>query len=140
MAEEQTKIEKVRSQLKALEYDSEHAGQTADALDNLPVFWSFWEDSGEPEGLFKHQYLLFTNSSAVFHIKPVMMYNDGRKLQIERRLDDPRYDDKEFAVLLEMVKRGRAFSEVQHDKRFTTGIMLELRRTVMSQSWSVGQA
>ena len=38
MAEEQTKIERVRSQLKALEYDSEHAGQTADALDNLPVF------------------------------------------------------------------------------------------------------
>ena len=80
-----------------------------------------------------------------------MMYNDGRKLQSERRLDDPRYNDKEFEVLLEMVKdpryndkefevllemvkRGRAFSEVQHDKRFTTGIMLELRRTVVSQS------
>ena len=28
----------VRSQLKASEYDSQHAGQTADALDNLPVF------------------------------------------------------------------------------------------------------
>ena len=38
VAEEQTKIEQVRSQLKALECDSEHAGQTADALDNLPVF------------------------------------------------------------------------------------------------------
>ena len=38
VAEEQTKIEQVRSQLTALEYDSEHAVQTADALDNLPVF------------------------------------------------------------------------------------------------------
>ena len=46
----------------------------------------------------------------------------------------PHYDDKEFTVFLEMVKRGKAYSEVQHDKRLTTGIMLELRRTVGSQS------
>ena len=38
VAEEQTKIKQVRSQLKASEYDSQHAGQTADALYNLPVF------------------------------------------------------------------------------------------------------
>ena len=82
MAEEQTKIKQVRSQLKASEYDSQ---QTVDTLDNLPVFWSFWEDPGEPEGLFKHRYLLFTTSTAVFDIKPVMVFADGRELQTKSK-------------------------------------------------------
>ena len=50
------------------------------------------------------------------------------------------YDDKEFMVLFEMVKGGKACSKVQHDKRFTTGFMLELQRSVVNQPWSVGQA
>ena len=85
MAEEQTKNKQVRSQLKASEYDSQHAGQTADTLYNLPVFWSFWEDPGEPEGMFKHRYLLFTTSTAVFDIKSVMVFDDGRELQINSK-------------------------------------------------------
>ena len=52
----------------------------------------------------------------------------------------PRYDDKELMVLLEMVKRGKAYSDVQHYKRCTTGIMLELQRSMVDQSCSVGQA
>ena len=43
------------------------------------------------------------------------------------------YDDKEFMVLFEMVKGGKAYSKVQHDKRFTTGLMLELQRSVVNQ-------
>ena len=50
------------------------------------------------------------------------------------------YDDKEFMVLFEMVKGGKAYSEVQHDKNFITGLMLELQRTVVNQPCSVGQA
>ena len=30
-------------------------------------------------------------------------------------------------VLFEMVEGGKAYSKVQHDKRFTTGLMLELQ-------------
>ena len=45
----------------------------------------------------------------------------------------PLYDDKEFMVLFEMVKRGNAYSKIQHDKRFTTGLMLELQRKVVNQ-------
>ena len=41
----------------------------------------------------------------------------------------PLYDDKELMVLFEMVKGGKAYSKVQHNKRFTTGLMLELHRT-----------
>ena len=52
----------------------------------------------------------------------------------------PRYDDKEFMMLLEMVKRGKAYSKVQHYKRCTTGIMFELQKSMVNQSWSVGQA
>ena len=43
------------------------------------------------------------------------------------------YDDKEFMVLFEMVKGGNAYSKVQHDKRFTTSLMLELQRTVVNR-------
>ena len=43
------------------------------------------------------------------------------------------HDDKEFMVLFEMVKGGKAYSKVQHDKRFNTGLMLELQRTVVNQ-------
>ena len=50
------------------------------------------------------------------------------------------YDDKGFMVLFEMVKGGKAYSKVQDDKRFITGLMLELQRTVMNQPCSVGQA
>ena len=50
------------------------------------------------------------------------------------------YDDKELMVLFEMVKGGKAYSKIQHDKRFTTGLMLELQRSVVNQPWSVGQA
>ena len=50
------------------------------------------------------------------------------------------YDDKKFMVLFEMVKGGKAYSKVQHDKRFTTGLMLELQRTVVNQPCSVDQA
>ena len=52
----------------------------------------------------------------------------------------PRYDDKEFIVLLEMVKRGKAYSKVQHYKRCITGILLDLQRSMVNQSRSVGQA
>ena len=45
----------------------------------------------------------------------------------------PLYDDKEMMALFEMVKGGKAYSKVQHDKRFTAGLMLELQRTVVSQ-------
>ena len=45
----------------------------------------------------------------------------------------PLYDDKEFIVLFEMVKGVKAYSKVQHNKRFTTGLMLELQRTVLNQ-------
>ena len=45
----------------------------------------------------------------------------------------PLYDDKEFMVLFEMVKGGEAYSRVKHDKRFTTGLMLELQGTVVNQ-------
>ena len=45
----------------------------------------------------------------------------------------PLYDDKEFMVLFEMVKGGNAYSKIQHDKRFTTGLMLELQRKVVNQ-------
>ena len=61
----------------------------------------------------------------------MMEENSKSKRKKPRR---PRYDDKEFTVLLEMVKRGKAYSEVQHDKRFTTGIMFELQRTMVNQS------
>ena len=44
-----------------------------------------------------------------------------------KKLKRPLYDDKEFIVLFEMVKRGKAYSKVQHDKRFTTCLMLELQ-------------
>ena len=44
----------------------------------------------------------------------------------------PLYDDKEFMMLFEMVKGGNAYSKVQHDKRFTTGLMLELQITVVN--------
>ena len=50
------------------------------------------------------------------------------------------YNDKEFMVLFEKVNGGKAYSKVQHDKRFTTGLMLELQRSVVNQPWSVGQA
>ena len=45
------------------------------------------------------------------------------------------YDDKEFIVLFEMVKGVKAYSKVQHDKRFTTGLMrmLELQQTDVNQ-------
>ena len=43
------------------------------------------------------------------------------------------YDDKEFMVLFEMVKGGKAYSKVQNDKRFTTGLKLELQGTVVNQ-------
>ena len=52
----------------------------------------------------------------------------------------PIYADKEFMVLFEMVKGGRAYSKVQHDKHFTTGLMLELQRTAVNRHSSVGQA
>ena len=35
----------------------------------------------EPEDLSKHQYLTFITSTAVFDIKPVTVFNDGRELQ-----------------------------------------------------------
>ena len=64
-----------------------------------------------------------------------MVFNDGRELQIKaKKPRRRRCDDKEFTVLLEMVKGGKAYSEVQHNKRFTTGIMLELQRTAVNQS------
>ena len=44
----------------------------------------------------------------------------------------PLYDGKEFMVLFEMVKGGKAYSKVQHDKRFTTDLMLELQKTVVN--------
>ena len=50
-----------------------------------------------------------------------------------KRPKRPLYDDKEFMVLFEMVKGGKAYSKVQHDERFTTGLMLELQRTVVNQ-------
>ena len=50
------------------------------------------------------------------------------------------YDDKEFMVLFEMVKGGKDYSKVQHNKCFTTGLMLELQGTVVHQPWSVRQA
>ena len=43
------------------------------------------------------------------------------------------HDDKEFMVLFEMVKGGKAYSKVQHDKRFTTGLRLELQGTILNQ-------
>ena len=73
--------------------------------------------------MFKHRYLLFTTSTAVFDMKPVRVFDDGRELQINFK--EARYDDEEFMVLLEMVKRGKAYSNVQHYKRCTTGIMFE---------------
>ena len=45
----------------------------------------------------------------------------------------PLYDDKEFMVLFEMVRGGNAYSKVQRNKRFNTGLILELQRTVMNQ-------
>ena len=51
----------------------------------------------------------------------------------------PLYDDKEFMALSEMVKRGKAYSVVQHNERFTTGLVLELQITDVNQPWSVGQ-
>ena len=50
-----------------------------------------------------------------------------------KRLKRPLYDDKEFMVLFEIVKGGSAYSKVQHDKRFTRGLMLELQRTVANR-------
>ena len=50
------------------------------------------------------------------------------------------YDDKEFMVLFEMVKGGKAYSKVQHDKCFTTGLIVGLQGTVVNQPWSVDQA
>ena len=38
----------------------------------------------------------------------------------KRNKPRPLYDDQEIMLLLEMVKRGRAYSNVQHDKRLTT--------------------
>ena len=45
----------------------------------------------------------------------------------QKKPKQPLYDDKEFVVLFDMVKGGKAYSEVQHDKRFTTGIMLDYK-------------
>ena len=52
----------------------------------------------------------------------------------------PLYDDKECMEFFEMVKGGKAYLKVQHDKRFTTGLMLGLQRTIVNQPSSVGQA
>ena len=50
-----------------------------------------------------------------------------------KRPKGPLYDDKEFMVLFEMVKGGKAYSKVQYDKCFTTGLMTELQRTVVNR-------
>ena len=60
-----------------------------------------------------------------------LVFNDGFSFTRHFRIQ---CDDKEFTVLLEMVKSGKAYSDVQHDKCFTAGIMLELQRTVVNQS------
>ena len=62
------------------------------------------------------------------------MFNDEENSKPKRKKPKrPFYDDKEFIVLFEMVKRVKAYSKVQHDKRFTTSLMLELQRTVVNQ-------
>ena len=53
----------------------------------------------------------------------MMDLNSKAKLKKPKR---PLYDDKEFMVLFEMVKGVKAYSKVQHDKRFTAGLVLEL--------------
>ena len=67
----------------------------------------------------------------------MMKENSKEKRKKPKR---PLYDDKEFIVLFETVKGGKTYSKVQHEKRFTTGLMLELQRTVVDYPWSAGQA
>ena len=90
MAEEQTKIKQVRSQLKTSEYDSQHAGEAADALHNLPVFWSFWEDPGEPEPVQASISTVYHFHSCIWHktCHGVWWWKRTQN-QIERSLDDP---------------------------------------------------
>ena len=79
-------------------------------------------------------YFFFT-STAVFGIKPfVYLMTEENSKSKRKKPRRPCYDDKEYIVLLELVKKGKAYSEVQHDKRFTSGMMLELQRTVVNQS------
>ena len=47
VAEEQTKIEQVKRQLKALRFDSEYAGHMADALDNACQVFDHFENIQE---------------------------------------------------------------------------------------------
>ena len=64
-----------------------------------------------------------------------MVFDDGRELQIKsKEAWTTPYDDKEFMLSLEMMKRGKAYSKVQHYKRCTTGIMFELQRSMVNQS------
>ena len=60
-----------------------------------------------------------------YNLSWCLMMEENSKLN-RKKPERPRYDDKEFMVLLEMVKRGKAYSKVQHYKRCTTGIMFEL--------------
>ena len=80
MAEEQTKIKQAKSKLKALGCGTEHAGQAQAPWDNACQVFDHFEIR-EHESLSKHRYLLFITSTAVFDIKPVIVFNDERELQ-----------------------------------------------------------
>ena len=43
------------------------------------------------------------------------------------------YDEEEFTELLEMVRGSRAYSKVRHDKHLTTGLMLQVQRTLVNK-------
>ena len=79
-----------------------------------------------------HRYLPFINSTAVFGIKPVTMFNDGRNSKAKQK-KPRRHDDEEFMVLLEMVKGGKTSQKYGTTNVSLQASCLSCKRTVVNQ-------
>ena len=132
VAEEQTKIKQVKRQLKAIGCGSEHAGQRAD---NACQVFDHFEKIQENMKVCPSIDICRLSIPQLYFTKNLslcLMMEENSKAK-GKKPKRPLYDDKEFIVLFEMVKGVKAYSKVQHDKRFTTGLVLELQRTVVNQ-------
>ena len=86
------------------------------------------------ESLSKHNYICRLSLPELYltqNLSLCLMKEENSKAK-RKRPKRPLHDDKDFMVLFEMMKGGNAYSKVQHDKRFTTGLMFELQRTVVN--------
>ena len=121
VAEEQTKFQQIKLQLKALGFDNKYAGHMADTLKNACwVFDNFKEIQGnlracpsiEIRRLSLQQLYLAKNRSWCL----MMEGNSKAKRKKPRSL---LYDEEEL--------------KVRHDKYLTTGLMLRLQRTPVNK-------